>query len=89
MERRSHVIQSDVLIWLMWAEDWTHNRCVELTSREYVDPHNYMSSHHGGIQHRVKVPMPYGKLNIDHHAAQQHPLKMTWKHGSKKYKISQ
>ena len=45
--------------------------------------------HHRCIQHRVKVPIPDKKLNIDDHAARWHPLKTTQKYRSEKYKISQ
>ena len=89
MKMTLHVIQSDILIWLVWVEERTHNRHIELMTMEYIDLHSCASSHHKRIQHQVKVPMPDGTLNIDHHAARRHPLKMTRKHRSEKYKISQ
>ena len=89
MERRLHIIQGDILIWLVWVEEWTHERCTELTAMEYVDPHSCACHHHQCIQHQVKVPMSDWKLNIDDHAARQHPLKTTQKYKSEKYKISQ
>ena len=88
MKRRSHVIWSHILIWLMWAEERTYNRCVELMAMQHVDPHNCSNSHHKCIQHWVEVPMYNQKLNKYDHAARRQPLKMTRKHESERYKIS-
>ena len=69
MERWMHVIQSNVIIRVIQAEERIHNRCMELTAMEHIDPQSYSSSHHGCIQHQVEVPMQDQKLNKDHHAA--------------------
>ena len=69
----------------MWVEERTHDRRMELTAMERVDPHRCVCSHHKCIQHQAKVPIQDRKLNKDGDAIRRHPLKKTQKHGSEKY----
>ena len=78
-----HIIQSNVIIWLVRVEEWAHDRCTKLIALKHVNPHRYSTNHHRCIQHRVKLLMQNRKLNEDHHATRRHPLKTTRKMGMK------
>ena len=69
MERWMDVIRSNVLIRLVRVEERTHHWCMKLAAMKHVDSHSCLSSHHGCIQHRVKVPMHHRELNENHHRA--------------------
>ena len=39
-----HIIQSDIIIWLMGMEKRVHDWCTELVAVKHVNPYHYLQS---------------------------------------------